>query len=65
MNNLFRHPYTRIEYVMNDLGVSRPTATRYLEELRKSGNLEKIKSGRSVYYVNSRLVNLFIEEFAA
>ncbi len=65
MNNLFRHPYTRIEYVMNDLGVSRPTATRYLEELRKSGNLEKIKSGRSGYYVNSRLVNLFIEEFAA
>ena len=49
---------------MNDLGVSRPTATRYLNELRKSGQLEKIKIGRSVYFVNRPLVNLFIENFA-
>lgn len=64
LNNLFRHPYTRIEYIMNDLSVSRPTATRYLDELRKSGHLDKIKSGRSVYYMNSPLVNLFIQKFA-
>ncbi|WP_430983536.1 Fic family protein, partial [Escherichia coli] len=25
LNNLFRHPYTRIEYVQTELGVSRPT----------------------------------------
>ena len=63
LNNLFRHPYTRIEYIMNDLGVSRPTASRYLDELYKSGFLEKIKIGTNVYYVNTPLVALFIEGF--
>ena len=31
--NLFRHPYTTIEAVQNDLGVSRLTASKYLTEL--------------------------------
>ena len=34
INNLFNHPYTKIEYLMKDLRVSRLTATKYLEELR-------------------------------
>lgn len=63
LNNLFRHPYTRIEYVMADLGVSRPTASRYLEELRKSGILDRIESGRDVYFVNTPLVAMFLAGF--
>jgi Fic family protein len=63
LNNLFRHPYTRIEYVVNELKVSRPTATRYLDELHKAGFLERVPSGRNVYYVNAPLVDLFIEGF--
>jgi len=63
LNNLFRHPYTRIEYLMNDLRVSRPTATRYLDDLRKGGFLERYKIGRSVYYMNTPLVALFMEGF--
>lgn len=58
INNLFRHPYTRIEYIETDLGVSRNTATKYLEELASSGFLVKHKVGRSSYYINVALVNL-------
>ena len=31
LNNLFRYPYTRIEYVQKDLDISRQTASKYLE----------------------------------
>ena len=63
INNLFRHPYTRIEYVMNDIGVSRPTATSYLEKLAEDNELrvEKIVRGRNNYYVNVALVQLLTD----
>lgn len=60
LNNLFRHPYTRIEYVQTDLGVSRPTATKYLDELAEGGLLLKQRIGRNNYYINQRLVALFV-----
>lgn len=59
LNNLFRHPYTRIEYVQNDLGVTRKTARKYLEELADAGLLQKHKIGRKSYYINAPLVRLF------
>lgn len=62
INNLFRHPYTRIEFIQNELGVSRPTATRYLEELSNSGILTKHRLGRNNYYINNKLVSLFTEK---
>ena len=61
LNNLFRFPYTRIDSVQSELGVSRPTATKYLEELVASGLLTKHREGRNNYYINSSLVELFIE----
>lgn len=61
LNNLFRHPYTRIEFVQNDLGVSRPTATKYLDELAANALLFKHRAGRNNYYINQPLVALFIE----
>lgn len=60
LNNLFRHPYTKIEFVMNDLRVSRLTATRYLDKLTANGFLEKHKLGRSNYYINRPLLNVFL-----
>jgi hypothetical protein len=32
LNNLFKHPYTKIEFVVNDLGVLRLTAANYLNK---------------------------------
>lgn len=58
LNNLFRHPYTRIEFVQNELGVTRQTAARYLDRLAAGGLLVKQQSGRNNYYVNAPLVQL-------
>ena len=37
INNLFRHPYTKIEFVVKEVGVSRPTAMSYLNQLIDEG----------------------------
>lgn len=58
INNLFSHPYTKIEFVQRDLQVSRLTATRYLDALVAGDFLVKRKIGRSNYYVNARLYAL-------
>lgn len=56
INNLFTHPYTKIQFVEHDLKVSRLTATRYLDALTEGGFLHKRKVGRSNYYINLALV---------
>ncbi len=58
INNIFRHPYTKVQFLEKDLNVSRPTATRYLDTLAEDGVLEKQKLGRESYYLNKQLVNL-------
>jgi Fic family protein len=58
LNNLFRHPYTKIDFVMAELGVSRITATRYLDELIGIELLVKRKIGRDNYYINNALYDL-------
>ncbi|MEO8231471.1 MAG: Fic family protein [Ignavibacteriota bacterium] len=58
LNNIFRHPYTKIEFVMKDLSVSRITATRYLDELTRINILDKRKLGRDNYYINTDLFKL-------
>ncbi len=61
LNNLFRHPYTKIESVQNDLRVSRLTAVKYLELLTEKGFIEKHKIGRYNYYVNRPLMGIFMD----
>jgi len=58
INNLFSHPYTKIEFIQNDLKVSRLTATRYLDALTDAGFLVKRKVGRSNYYINDPLYRI-------
>lgn len=64
INNLFTHPYTRIEFVQKDLNVSRLTARKYLEELTAAGFLQKHKVGRSNYYINTTLLPILIGDEA-
>jgi Fic family protein len=59
LNNLFFHPYTKIEFIERELQVSRPTAQRYLEMIAEAGLLVKEKRGRFNYYLNVPLINLF------
>lgn len=59
LNNLFKHPYTKIEFVEEELTVTRITATRYLNLLVESGFLKKQKIGKSNFYINEPLFELF------
>ena len=62
LNNLFRHPYTKIEFLSEELNISRKTASNYLNELAEYGFLEKQKIWKTNYYVNVPLYNLFKQE---
>jgi Fic family protein len=61
LNNLFRYPYTKIEFVEKDLDVSRITAAKHLEALVKHGFVEKKKIGRTNFYINRPLFNLLTQ----
>lgn len=52
INILFRHSYTRIEFLENERGVARNTATKYLEQLVEAKLLTKLREGRNSYYIN-------------
>lgn len=58
LNNLFKYPYTKIEFIEKDLSISRSTAIRYLEALVEKGLLKKQKIGRDNFYVNEPLFGL-------
>jgi Fic family protein len=61
INNLFTHPYTKIEFIQRDLQVSRITATKYLDALVEGGFLTKRKAGRSNYYINDALNQILLQ----
>lgn len=61
LNNLFRHPYTRIEYVQRDLNITRQTAGRYLRQLVQVGLVHEQSLGKHIYFINQPLVELLTE----
>ncbi len=63
INNLFRHPYTKIEFIVKELNVSRPTAMSYLNKLIDEGILQKFKMGRENYYINKSLFDFILHAF--
>lgn len=60
LNNLFCHPYTRIEYMQRDLKTSRQTARKYLKKLTEHGFVKESKEGRNNYYINMPLIDLLL-----
>jgi hypothetical protein len=54
LNNLFRYPYTKIEFVENDLGISRITAAKYLDALDANGFVQKKKSAGQIFILTAR-----------
>ena len=48
--------------MQNDMMVQRKTAGKYLDMIVETGLLRKIKLGRSNYYINIRLMDLFINQ---
>jgi Fic family protein len=61
INNLFRYPYTKINLIEEDIGVTRLTATKYLDLLSADVTmpiLKKMKTTKGNYYINVALVKL-------
>ena len=58
LNNIFKHPYTQIKFVASDLGVTRQTASKYLDQLVEHGIVQKLTANGTSYFVNAPLVEL-------
>ena len=52
---LFTHPYTKIEFLVDGLGVTRKTASKYLRELEQLGIMHNIQIKNSKFYINNEL----------
>jgi Fic family protein len=59
LNNIFKHPYTKIEFLEKDLTIQRKTAAKYLNKLTEKNLLQKVKIGKSNFYINQPLFKLF------
>ncbi|TVZ56454.1 Fic family protein [Lutibacter sp. Hel_I_33_5] len=62
LNHLFKQPYTKIEFLKKDLGVSRVTASGYLNRLAEDKVIFKFKLGKTNYYINMALMNALSPE---
>ena len=57
---LFEQPYRRISNVIQRCGVSRPTATNWLNALVGTGALLSIRTGRERIFINKRFLELLM-----
>jgi len=55
---LFVHPYTKIEFLVDGLGVTRKTASKYLSELEQIGIVKNIQIKNSKFFINEELFNM-------
>ncbi|PJG82624.1 addiction module protein [Caviibacterium pharyngocola] len=62
LNNLYKHPYTKIEFVAEDCQIHRNTAAKRLDELVQLGILEKVKISKDNFYINIDLYRLLMEQ---
>ena len=60
LNGLFYHPYTKIGHLESNMQVSRQTAAKYLDKLASLGLLQKERMGKENYYINTKLMELFL-----
>lgn len=58
VEQLFIHPYCKIEFLVNNLGIERKTAGSYLKSLEEIGVLKAESKGKEVIYINGRLYEL-------
>ena len=55
---LFKHPYTKISFLVDELYINRKTAGLYLRAIEEIGTLKSVKMGRELYFINKRLFDL-------
>ena len=62
LNNLFKNPYTKVDFLENDLNISKRTAQNYLDAVASIGLLTKVKVGKFNYYINDILIKILKRE---
>ena len=55
---LFMHPYTKIDFLVEELGLHRHTASKYLNELEKINIMKSIKIQNSKFFINEKLFDM-------
>ncbi len=55
---LFMHPYSKIEFVVEELELERRTASKYLQEMERIGILKSETKWKEVLYINTKLYDL-------
>ena len=58
INLLFKHPYTKIDFLERELKIHRNTASAYLNQLVDANLLRKTKIGKTNYYINEPLMQI-------
>lgn len=61
INNLFKHPYTKIEFLVDDLNIARQTASRHLDKLIDLDLVHKQRIGKENFYINKALYEFLYE----
>jgi len=62
INNIFKHPYTKIEFLEKELNLERRTASKYLNLLVENKIMIKQKVGKYNYYINIELLDIFLNK---
>ncbi|MDO8452991.1 MAG: Fic family protein [Sulfurimonas sp.] len=52
---LFMHPYTKIDFLVERLSITRQTASKYLKELEELKIMKSIQIKNSKYFINTQL----------
>jgi len=55
---LFKHPYTKINFLVDELDITRKTAGVHLRAIEEIGILQSVKFGRDVYFINQELFKI-------
>jgi Fic family protein len=58
VESLFSHPYTKVQFLVNEGLAKRQTAAAYLRQLQTIGVLQSFKAGRENIFLNVRLYDL-------
>ena len=55
---LFEQPYSKVDFVINRIGLERKAASRHLKKMVEIGILNSIKVGRETIYINRKLLEI-------
>jgi Fic family protein len=58
---IFENPYSKIDFLVNKIGINRKTASKYLKELEEHNFLSPLRIGKEILYINKALMEILKE----